>query len=333
MNISFLDAARFVNVREQEIPQPQIGEVLVKLSRVGICGSDIHLFSGHRPIPYPQTIGHEGLGIIDQLGEGVNSLTLGERVVIEPNIPCGKCSFCQQGRALICPNKRTIGLNSPGCFAEYVCVPEEFCWRVPEEISDADAMMIEPTAVVVHALFQSKAKPGDTIGVIGLGAIGMLLTDLAIALGFRVIVAELQEEKLRIASELGALISTGNSNNQGELWEKEKVQAVFECAGSARTVTLALELAPRGSQVLLLGLSEEMAHFQPLKFVREGIELVSSLIYQHPTDFERTINLIRRKIIQPGKFAGTSFSLSRIQDALELASKGEEIKVWINLTL
>ena len=176
----------------------------MRLKQVGICGSDVHLFLGHRLLSQPTIIGHEGLGVIDSVGVGVVGRAVGERVIIEPNIPCRQCRFCLSGRGSICPNKRTIGLNEPGCFAEYVTLPADYCWAVPDAVSDADAVTVEPMAVAVHALFQSGAKPGDTIAVIGLGSIGLLLTHLALALGYRVFVTERNADKVTLATRLGA---------------------------------------------------------------------------------------------------------------------------------
>lgn len=331
MKAAFLEKPNSIQIRDISIPEPAIGEIRVKLSQIGICGSDVHLFLGHRKLNQPTIIGHEGLGIIDKLGEGVTERTIGARVVIEPNIPCRKCIHCMRGNSSICPNKRTIGLNSPGCFAEYVCVPESFCWSVPAEISDENAVVIEPLAVGVHALFKSNVKPGDSIAVIGLGAIGMLLMDLALSLGYRVFVTEINPQKIETAIKLGAIHTKGPAEELNTIWEKEQVMAVFECGGSAKTVTLATEAAPRGSEIILVGLSEQLAQFQPLKIVREGITLVPSIIYEHPADFRRAIHLIKSGIIQPGKFISNQFNLDNLQTALELASQGSETKIIIKV--
>ena len=242
------------------------------------------------------------------------------------------------GNGNICVNKRVIGLNESGCFAEYVSLPAEFAWKVPTEISDEDAVVVEPTAVAVHALFTSKAKPGDTIAIIGLGAIGLLLTHLALKLGYRVFVSELNAAKVKMATDLGAIAisPTGDLENQtielSKIWLENNVSAVFECAGSAHTASLATAAAPRGSEIVLVGLSGGLATFTPLKIAREGIQIIPSIIYDHPFDFQRTLQLIRSKVIQPSLIISSYSTLHELQTALELAATGNESKIIVNIT-
>lgn len=339
MRSAFLNKPNVILLENTEIPKPKFGEVRVRLSKVGICGSDVHLFLGHRLLDKPTIIGHEGLGFIDQIGDGVTNRSIGERVAIEPNIPCRKCQYCMSGRGNICTNKRVIGLTEAGCFAEYITLPADFAWKIPNEISDEDAVVLEPTAVAVHALFSTKTKPGDTIAVIGLGAIGLLLTHLALSLGYQVFVSELNATKLKTATDLGASPLTPDGRTLytqakflEENWVNNNVSAVFECAGSAHTASLATAAAPRGSEVVLVGLSGNLATFTPLKIAREGIQIVPSIIYDHPFDFARAIQLIRSKIIRPSFIISSYASLENLQSALELATTGNESKIIVNIT-
>lgn len=319
------------------MPEPGMGDVRVKLTQVGICGSDVHLFLGHRLLNDPTIIGHEGLGYIDKIGPGVSGRTVGERVVIEPNIPCRQCRYCWTGRGNICVNKRTVGLNEPGCFADYVVIPADFCWAVPDTISDTDAVTIEPMAVALHALLASGAKPGDTIAVIGLGAIGLLLTHLALAIGYSVCVTEINPVKVAMAQAMGAvaLVPSGPPEAQSvtlaNAWLAHDVCAVFECAGAAATASLATAAAPRGSAVVLVGLSGQAASFTPLKLAREGISVVPSIIYDHPLDFKRTLRLMATGIIHPGFIVSRRAPLDELQGALETAASGEDSKILITL--
>jgi L-iditol 2-dehydrogenase len=318
-------------------PEPAPGEVRVKLMKVGICGSDVHLFLGHRKLNTPTIIGHEGIGIIDALGKGVIGRSLGERVAIEPNIPCRHCEVCMKGKSIHCPHKTVIGLNVAGCFAEYVCLPSAYAWQLPDGISDEDAVTIEPMAVAVHALFSSSAKPGDSIAVIGLGAIGLLLTHLATALGYQVFVTEINPAKKALAVSMGAevVMATGDEEEAvstiGMAYDHHRVVTVFECAGVAATVNLAIAAAPRCSEVLLLGLSENPAQFLPLKTVRDGIRIIPALIYDHPFDFRRTIQLIASGIIHPGKIISGYYRFDEMPTAMERAASGHESKLVIDL--
>lgn len=337
MQSAYLTAPRQIQLQDIHLPEPGAGEVRVRLKQIGICGSDVHLFLGHRLLSRPGIIGHEGLGYIDKLGPGVTGRAVGERVVIEPNIPCGRCQQCWSGHANSCGNKRTIGLNEPGCFAEYVVMPADFCWTVPDSISDEDAVTVEPTAVALHALLASSAKPGDTIAVIGLGAIGLLLTHLALSLGYRVLVTEINTAKTALAENLGAisLTPTGSPDEQSaalsQSWLKYDVCAVFECAGAASTASLATAAAPRGSEIILVGLSEKPATFTPLRLTREGISIIPSIIYNHPVDFRRTLRLIESGIIRPGFIVSGYWPLEQLQAALETAAQGSESKLIVTI--
>lgn len=338
MRAAFLEKPKQISLKKALIPEPKAGEVRVKLKIIGVCGSDVHLFLGHRLLDNPNIIGHEGLGYIDKIGAGVTGRELGERVVIEPNIPCCTCPYCRSGRGNICINKRVVGLNEAGCFAEYICLPEAFCWHVPDSISDEDAVTIEPTAVGVHALLCSKARFGDTIAVIGLGAIGLLLTHLALSLGYKVLVSELNEQKLKMATDLGAIPANTEGSNLDEQadvlakkWSENDVVTVFECAGSAFTASLATAAAPRGSEIVLVGLSGNLATFKPLKIAREGITIVPSIIYDHPFDFKRTLQLIESKTIRPSFIISRYMDLADLQNALELAAEGNDSKIVIKV--
>jgi L-iditol 2-dehydrogenase len=337
MRAAVLKAPKHIVVENIALPEPSYGEVRVKISKVGICGSDVHIFLGHRLLDHPIAIGHEGIGTIDKIGEGVNGRTLGQRVAIEPNIPCRQCKYCLSGRGNICINKRIVGVNEPGCFAEYICLPESFCWAVPDAISDADALTIEPMAVAYHALFSAKTMPGDTIAILGLGAIGLLLSHLALAFGYKVLVSELDPSKTQIAVAQGAIaISCSGSFEQqasemAKTWTENDVSAVFECAGSAFTASLATAAAPRGSEIVLVGLSEKDATFRPLKIAREGIAIVPSIIYDHPTDFKRVIQLISAGVIKPGHIVSGNSSLENISEALFKASEGKDAKIVVSI--
>ncbi len=331
MNAVFLNKPRQLATCTIPMPEPALGEVRIRLAKVGICGSDVHLFLGHRLLSRPTVIGHEGYGFIDKLGEGVANRSVGERVVIEPNIPCMRCRFCLQGRGTICPNKRVVGLTEAGCFADYICLPAAFCWPVPDEVSEQDAVCTEPMAVAVHALSLSSARSGDTIAIVGLGAIGLLLSHLALRLGYRVLVSELSEAKRRKAVGEGAIAAQGDAPTLHAIWEAHEVVAVFECAGSAGAASLVTAAAPRGSEIVLIGLSEQHATFTPLRMAREGISIIPSIIYQHPTDFRRTIDLIQRQVVTPSTIISGYYPLAQLQTAFEQAVTGNESKLIIEL--
>lgn len=330
MKAALLLAPRQIQV--QDVTEPELGntDVRIKPIRAGICGSDVSLFLGHRTAPaYPLLLGHEVIGRAVAVGQDVTTIRVGQRVIVEPNYPCGTCAFCRSGRGNICPNKKSVGVTIPGCFAEAFAAPAEFVWPVPDAVTDEDAVAIEPLAVSLHALWQSGAQLGDRIAVIGCGSTGLLLVQAAVAQGTRVFAHDKLEPKIEMAHKLGAEVRTGVDIAQ--LWRDEGVTSVFECAGASATVELALSAVPRGGQVVLLGLSSSQANFQPLRFVREGLRVSGSIIYDHPHDFARAISLVEQKILSPSSIVSHRFPFSDVLHGLEVASTGEAGKVLLSM--
>ncbi|CAM4132065.1 L-iditol 2-dehydrogenase [Cytophagaceae bacterium 50C-KIRBA] len=329
MKAAVLESPKNIQVQDLEKPIPQANELLIRLRSTGICGSDVHLFLGDRLLPVPTVLGHEGLGYVEAVGAYVEGFHKGQRVVIEPNIPCGTCRFCLQGKGNICPNKQVIGVNSPGCFAEYVCLDADFCWKLPDSITDEDAVCIEPLAVAVHALHVSSAPKQAHIAIFGLGAIGLLLCQLSLTKGYQVWVKDLNEEKQVLAEAMGARILP-TEGLEAFLYDRE-IAAIFDCVGVAKATNLILETAPRGSEIILVGLANESAQFVPLKIAREGISILPSIIYDHPNDFAETIELIAQDKIHPGQIISGRFPLNRIGEAMALAVSGKATKVVLDM--
>ncbi len=303
---------------------------MIQPQRIGVCGSDLSFYLGHRPAPYPFLLGHEVVGIVSAVGDGVSRFEVGQRVIVEPNYPCGTCAFCRSGRGAICPKKRSMGVTEPGCFSEYATAPAEFVWALPDSISDEDAATIEPLTVSLHALLQSGARIGDTVAVLGCGVVGLLLIHAAAAQGVRVLAHDRNPDKLEMARRLGATVP--GRDDTAALWLEENVTTVFECAGVAPTVELALKAVPRGGQVVMIGLSSEAASFVPLRLVREGVRISGSMIYDHPTDFARAIALVESGALRPSCVVTDTVPFDSADRALQLARGGNSGKIHTRLS-
>jgi len=312
-------------------PRPGEDEVIIRPEYAGICGTDISFYLGHREVPYPFVLGHEVLGRVTALGERVDKFRIGQRVIVEPNYPCGSCRLCLSGRGAVCAQKKSMGVNVPGCFSEYAVAPAEFSWALPETISDQDAVTIEPLAVSVHGFQQSGAQQGDTVAVLGCGVVGLLLVHAAVAAGVRVIAHDRYANKLEMARTLGA-VPAPKEKDASQLWQEENVTSLFECAGAPATVDLVLNAAPRGSQVILLGLSSSPAAFSPLRLVREGINIHTSMIYDHPSDFASVIDRVARGVLHPARVATHTYPFESLSEALAYAATGEAGKIHIKMT-
>jgi len=262
-----LHGERDLRAEEIETPKPQEGQVLVRVRRAGICGSDIHYFSHGRVGSFvpkrPFTLGHEIAGEIAEVGAGVDPAIIGQRVAVDPSMPCGRCEFCRGGRYNLCINMRFYGSASTdphvdGGFADYVIAPAINCHRVPEGFSWGEAAMTEPLSVCVHALMRAGNLAGKSVLVTGGGAIGQLTALAARAFGARtVVLADIAEFPRQLAVQLGADgaidASAADVVEHGLALVPGGFQIVMEAAGSAKAVPLAIALARRGATIVQIG--------------------------------------------------------------------------------
>jgi 2-desacetyl-2-hydroxyethyl bacteriochlorophyllide A dehydrogenase len=330
MKAALLQSPENLTIGEAAAPRPAKGEVVIRPEYAGICGTDISIFLGHRPVPYPFILGHEVIGRICALGEGVDKFRVEQRVLVEPNYPCGSCRLCQSGRGAVCAQKGSMGVTLPGCFAEFATAPAEFVWALPDSIPDEEAVTIEPLAVSVHGFLQSGARKGDTIAVLGCGVVGLLLIHAATAAGVRVIAHDRVAGKLEMARALGA-VSASEKDDPVKLWQKENVISVIECAGAIPTVELALRSAPRGACVVLLGLPSAPASFSPMRLVREGIDIRTSMIYDHPKDFAHVIDQVAQGALHPARVVTHTYPLESLIQAIRHAGTGEAGKILVKM--
>ena len=335
MQAAILEAPRQLVVRETAEPRPADDEVVVGVELSGVCGSDVSLFAGSRPAAYPLILGHEAVGRIVQPGR--SGLAEGTRVVIEPNIPCGTCDVCRRGRGNVCPVKRSLGLNVPGAFAERVAVPAGFVHPVPAEVAPRDAVGLEPLAVAVRAFRLGGATSGDPVAVVGCGNEGLLVVQVAAAMGARVLAADMRAEVLSTAEQLGASRTLQVSPDETPAATGARLAAewgplvVFECAGAAAAVEVALHAPAPGGRVVLVGLAPKAVPLLPLHFVRRGLSLVGSLIYDHPEDFVQSIELVRSGRVRPSALAACVYPLGQAAMALERVAAGGTGKTLLDI--
>ncbi|WP_199619455.1 zinc-dependent alcohol dehydrogenase family protein [Paenibacillus alkalitolerans] len=192
-------------VREVPKPQPKPGEVLIRVERAGICGTDIHIYKGEFISPYPIIPGHEFSGVVHEVGEGVIGLHVGDRVTADPTLYCGECEFCMTHRNNHCENWNALGNTVNGCMAEYVAVAARNAVKIPDTMSHEEAAFIEPMACVVHALNRLQVQAGNRILLFGAGAMGQLLVQsLSRSGASQLAVVDISKAKLDMALKYGA---------------------------------------------------------------------------------------------------------------------------------
>ena len=250
-----------------DLPRPAVapGEVLVEVAACGICGSDVHGYDGSsgRRIP-PLVMGHEAAGIVAEVGEGVTRFAIGDRVTFDSTVYCGACGYCLSGQINLCDNRQVVGVSTPdfrraGAFAEFVTVPEHIVYRLPGELSFAEAAMLEAVSVALHAVAVSNLKGGETALVIGAGMIGLLTLQAARAAGVaRILVADIDATRLKLAQESGAdatILASGSAMVEEVLRQTSGrgVDLVLEAVGRDETVSAAIDAVRKGGTVTLIG--------------------------------------------------------------------------------
>jgi len=211
-NPSFiLEAKNKVIYEDRPIPElPSPYDVIVKPKWTGICGSDVHYWVegriGHFVVEKPMVLGHESAGIVHQVGDKVKTLKVGDRVAMEPGVPCRRCVRCKEGKYNLCPDM-AFAATPPydGTLARYYTLPEDYCFKLPENMSLEEGALIEPTAVAVHITRQASIKPGDSVVIFGAGPVGLLCCTVAKAYGAKKIVTvDINEERLQFALKYAA---------------------------------------------------------------------------------------------------------------------------------
>ncbi|MET0642014.1 MAG: NAD(P)-dependent alcohol dehydrogenase [Jiangellaceae bacterium] len=284
MQASVLRAVHDLIVEERPVPQPSPREVLVRIKSVGVCGSDVHYYEhgriGDHVVREPLVLGHEPSGEIVAVGAEVTRLTAGQRVSIEPGVPCLSCEQCLAGRYNLCPRMRFLATPPiDGAFCEYLAVHEAFAHPVPDTLSDDAAAMLEPLSVGIWACRKGRVEPGSRVLVNGAGPVGLLAAQSALAFGAaRVVVADVSESRLALAGRLGATdIVDVRSATLGESGVEPDV--LLECSGHPEATVAALRtLAPAGRAVLV-GMGADVLPL-PLPYVQNReIELVGTFRY------------------------------------------------------
>jgi (R,R)-butanediol dehydrogenase/meso-butanediol dehydrogenase/diacetyl reductase len=262
MKVAIFRGKRNVEVTDVPVPQPDVGEALIKVHDCGICGSDV---GAYRTGAYEVglIIGHEFAGRIVGLGPEVYDWSVGDRVTCNGVIPCGTCWFCQHAMYSLCDSLLMTGVNFDGAFAEYVKVPARGLYRLPDNVSDREAAIVDPLSNILRAIRISQMKPGDNVLVLGAGPMGLLTIECARLCGAnKVFVTEISPKRADLARQLGAdaVIDPRSENvftRLDELTGGRAPDIVFECAGVPQTLRDAVTLVRKGGQIVLIALCEE----------------------------------------------------------------------------
>jgi L-iditol 2-dehydrogenase len=259
MKAGVLHAREDIRYEEIPTPSPKAGQVLIKVKYTGICGSDLPRVNGNASHYYPNVLGHEFSGVIAEIGEGVTSLKVGDRVSGVPLVPCLKCNDCQKGNYSLCKNYSFIGSREFGSFAEYVVVPEKNAVKFDKSVSFEQGAFFEPITVALHGLNRLDYKGGGTVAILGGGTVGLFTMQWAKIFGAKkVVVFDISDDRLKLAKELGA--DEGVNTLEDDFMDKAKSYTdgrgfdyIYETAGNTITMKMAFELVANKGSVCLIG--------------------------------------------------------------------------------
>lgn len=285
----------------REIPRPKAGkgEVLLRMIRVGICGSDIHVYHGTHPFTsYPVTQGHEVSAQVVALGEGVEGFSVGDKVTVQPQVVCGTCHPCRHGKYNLCENLKVMGFQTTGMASEYFAVDAGKVTLLPPSMSYDEGAMIEPLAVAVHAVRRVDVK-GLSVAVIGAGPIGNLVAQSAKAFGAKsVLIGDVSDWRLTLASACGIdYVTNTREENFGDALVRafgpDKADVIYDCAGNDTTMGMAIRYARKGSTIILVAVYAGMAKVDLALLNDHELDLNTTMMYRSE-DYRDAIDAVER---------------------------------------
>jgi L-iditol 2-dehydrogenase len=326
---------------ELERPVAGPGEVVVRSHVAGICRTDLEMIEGAltdpRWVRFPLVPGHEWSGTVFELGEGVGDLGVGDRVVCEGMIPCNRCPRCKEGATHLCLNYDQLGFTRPGGYGEYVLVPRHVVHRLPDAVSFAAGVLVEPASCVLRGLERGRPRPGETVGVIGIGTLGSLAVTLARLWAPGMLVAfGVRDEELSFARGLGADATVHVAEEDPVAAVQRLVgdglDLVIETAGAAAAVELATRLVRPGGRVVLLGIAGEGKTLElPADRIMFGdMDVIGSCSY--PTSsWSQVVRLLERGLVDFDPLVTHRFPVARFEDAFAAMDErhGAVVKVLL----
>jgi L-iditol 2-dehydrogenase len=321
------------------MPEPGPDQVLVKIMKIGICGSDIHVYHGTHPYTsYPVTQGHEVAGRIVRIGKNISDFEVDQKVTIEPQVFCGRCYPCLHGKYNLCENLKVMGFQTTGTAGEYFAVDSSKVTPIPDDMTYSEGAMIEPLAVTVHAAKRFPELKGAKTVVLGCGPIGILLIQTLKALGAaEVFATDISDARLELAKSLGAdyAVNTMRQDYASELlaaYGPDKADVIYECAGSDITMDQAIQNARKGSTIILVAVFGKRANVDLAKLNDSELDLNTSMMYRHE-DFVDAIRLVQEGKVSLEPLQSAKFDFKDYQKAYEYIDNNREttMKVLIDV--
>ena len=317
-----------LRLHEEPIPVAGIGEEMLQVKAVGICGSDLHWLNeagiGDARLDKPLVLGHEFSALTEA----------GERVAVDPAIACGECEYCQRGDPNLCINLRFAGHGEQdGALRQAMAWPRRCLHPLPQALSDADGVMLEPLGIAMHAVDLAHLRVGMSVGVFGCGPIGLLIIQLASLAGAgRIIATDVLPHRVEAARAMGAheahLVGDGFGEREQGILPRQGLDVIFEAAGENAAVELAVAAARPGGKVILVGIPpDDRTSFTASVARRKGLTI--KLVRRMKLTYPRAIQLVQSGKVDVRSLVTHTFPLDEAAEAFALAARREGLKVII----
>jgi len=330
-----LTSLKTITKAEVSEPIAQKGEVVIKIARSGICGSDIHAYFDQHPfIPLPVVPGHEFSGTVAELGEGVSHLKIGDRVTVMPQLYCGECRNCKIGRYNICASLKVLGCGVPGSCQEKLAVPANLVLKLPDSMSFDQGAMLEPIAVGIGACKRATGGVrGKRVLVLGAGTIGNLTAQAAKAMGAEsVIIADLIDWRLEVAKKCGIdhTINPGKVDLPTEItkiWDADGADVIIECIG-VNVIDSAIHYARKGTDIVVVGVFSEPCTINMGLIQDKEVSLIGSLMYIEE-DWLEAIEYVNTGVVTLEPLISKHFPLEQLAEAYEYAIENRDTSIKV----
>ncbi len=327
----FQGAGRPLEVSETDIPKPGYGEALVRVAACGVCATDLHYLHGVPTFKKPPLIlGHEISGIVEEVGEGVSGFTRGDRVLVPPVISCGTCQRCREGRDNVCAAMQMVGNNIDGGFAEFIKIPARVLFKLPDDLPlQESAIISDAVSTPFHAVKnRGQVRGGEWVAIFGCGGVGINAVQSAAALGASVIAVDIDDRKLRLAKELGAL-ETINPKEADAVKEIQKiteggVDVAFEIIGKPQVMEQAFNTVKPGGRLVIVGYSAENWSLRVSRVMFREITVLGSLGCRL-AEYPMIINMVRSGRLKLAPVISDKLRLEEINEAMKRLEEGKVV--------
>lgn len=315
-----------------EIPKPEIKkdhEVLLKIKRVGICGSDMHIYHGTNPLAtYPRIVGHEVAAEVVEVGENVTNVAVGDHVVIEPINYCGKCYACKSGRPNVCKELSVFGVHEDGGMREFSVLPSKQVHKVSPAVDWDEAVMAEPYTIGAQATWRGNVQKGETVFIQGAGPIGITVLKMAKLRGATTIISDITNERLQFAKENGADHTINPSEVDvktkiNEITNDEGANVVIDAVGTPQTFELSIEVASPAGHVVSLGFDVKPSAIAMMPITKKELTITGSRLQTN--QFGKVVELINNKKLTHGGLVTHKFPLSEVKKAFKFVEENPQL--------